>query len=119
MALALKLRVAETDATFHYSNGFWTGKCLICNGRVRFDAQTGFGVNIEHIRPRSAGGTNDLLNLGLTHPRCNAEKGMHWDHKRRRIGDAQQYEQLVQRLLAKRRQRWRMPVSQDWRQLRG
>jgi 5-methylcytosine-specific restriction endonuclease McrA len=107
MSLALKLRLAQTDRTFHYSDGFWTGKCLICNGRVRFAARTGFGVNIEHILPRSAGGNNDLLNLGLTHPRCNAEKGMHWDTKRRRGANPQQYEQLVQWLLARRRERWR------------
>jgi 5-methylcytosine-specific restriction endonuclease McrA len=107
MSLALKLLLAQTDCTFHYREGFWTGKCLICNGRIRFDARIGFGVSIEHIRPRSAGGGNDLLNLGLTHPRCNAEKGIHWDPKRRRKGTAEQYEQLVQRLLAKRQERWR------------
>ena len=38
-----------------------------------FDAETGEGATIEHILPRSLGGANDLLNLGIAHQQCNGE----------------------------------------------
>ena len=99
--------VAETDATFRLVDGDWIGRCLICNGPLRFDARTGSGATVEHIIPRSAGGSNDLLNLGLTHAACNYEKGVHWDEPKRRRGRAKEYEALLTRLLTKRRARWR------------
>ncbi|HYO50102.1 MAG TPA: HNH endonuclease signature motif containing protein [Chloroflexia bacterium] len=98
------VRVAETDATFSREGPLWVGKCLICNGPIAFDARTGEGATLEHIRARSRGGTDDLLNLGIAHASCNAEKGRRWDKKRRPITE---YETLVQRFLAVRRQRWR------------
>jgi hypothetical protein len=60
--------------------------------------------------PRTLGGTNDLLNLGITHPRCNGEKGRHWDAKRR-PADPARYQEIVNRLLAERRHRWRAPAA--------
>jgi 5-methylcytosine-specific restriction endonuclease McrA len=101
-------RIAATDATFTLAGGTWTGKCLICNGWVSFDAGSGFGANVEHIVPRILGGTNDLHNLGITHPRCNGEKGRRWD-ARRRTADPARYEAIINRLLAERRRRWRAP----------
>src|SRR5689334_2888473 len=101
-------RIAATDRTFRREGRRWIGKCLICNGPLAFDAGTGLGANIEHIVPRTQGGTNDLLNLGITHPRCNGEKGRHWDAKHR-TADPARYEELVTRLLAERRRRQRDP----------
>ncbi len=109
MSTVLKNRIAATDITFSYADGFWTGKCLICGGWLRFDAHSGFGANIEHIQPRSLGGSNDLLNLGLTHPRCNGEKGRRWDPKSRHRKNPEAYQALVQRLLDERQRRWREP----------
>jgi hypothetical protein len=97
--------VARTDSTFSREGNLWRGKCLICNGPLAFDAGTGEGVTLEHIRARSRGGDNDLLNLGLVHARCNWEKGRRWDPRRRRPSD--EYEELVARLLRRRRERWR------------
>jgi 5-methylcytosine-specific restriction endonuclease McrA len=111
MSTTQKNCIAQTDRTFSYADGFWTGKCLICGGRLRFDARTGFGANIEHIQPRSLGGSNDLLNLGLTHPHCNAEKGRHWDPKRHHRHAPDTYRALVQRLLDERQRRWRDPQN--------
>ncbi|MDQ3854954.1 MAG: HNH endonuclease [Chloroflexota bacterium] len=102
--------VAETDATFNRTDGQWLGKCLICNGRLTFDERTGVGANLEHIVPRSRGGTNDLSNLGLTHPSCNAEKGRNWDAQRRRR-DPDEYNQLLRRLQERRFSRWRAPTT--------
>ena len=103
---ALMQRIAETDATFSRQAGSWVGKCLICRGPLRFDARTGEGANIEHIVPRSLGGKNDLHNLGITHVRCNGEKGLHWDAVGYRH-DAARYQALLDRLLAERARRWR------------
>lgn len=105
--LSLKEQIARTDSTFERVDGAWVGKCLICNGRLSFNARSGFGANVEHIVPRTEGGGNDLLNLGLTHPRCNAEKGRNWDNRKARPTDPMRYQALVERLLVHRKARWR------------
>jgi hypothetical protein len=108
MTTAEKLaRVAETDRTFRRDGPNWVGKCLICNGPIAFDARTGEGATLEHIRARRRGGTDAADNLGVVHARCNWEKGRRWDPKRRR--GASEYEGLVIRLLERRRSRWRDP----------
>jgi 5-methylcytosine-specific restriction endonuclease McrA len=106
-APTLKEQIARTDSTFARVGDTWVGKCLICNGRLSFDARSGFGANVEHIVPRTEGGTNDPLNLALTHPRCNGEKGRHWDNRKARPRDAARYQALVTRLLQRRKMRWR------------
>ncbi|RUL87474.1 HNH endonuclease [Tautonia sociabilis] len=98
-------RVARTDRTFERRGGLWVGKCLICNGPIAFDARTGEGATLEHIRARSRGGTEDLTNLALVHGSCNHEKGRRWDPRRRR--SQQDYDAFVDRLLARRLERWR------------
>lgn len=106
MTTAEKLnRVAETDATFTLHGRAWVGKCLICNGPIAFDARTGEGATLEHIRARSRGGTDDPRNLGVAHASCNAEKGRRWDKKRRRTPE--EYESFVAGFLARRQERWR------------
>jgi hypothetical protein len=98
-------QVAETDSTFRRVGPNWVGKCLICNGPLAFDAKTGQGATLEHIRARGRGGTHDMDNLGAVHGRCNWEKGMRWDPKKRR--STEEYEAFIARLLDRRRQRWR------------
>jgi 5-methylcytosine-specific restriction endonuclease McrA len=104
-------RVARTDATFSRRENLWVGKCLICNGPVAFDARTGEGATLEHIRAKARGGTEDLDNLALVHGRCNNEKGRRWDPRRRR--PAEEYDAFVGRLLERRRARWREPSGGD------
>ena len=55
--------VARTDSTFTSRGALWVGKCLICNGPIAFDAKTGEGATLEHIRARSRGGSDDAENL--------------------------------------------------------
>ena len=98
-------RVARTDRTFRRRGDLWVGKCLICNGPIAFDAGTGAGATLEHIRARSRGGTDEPTNLALVHASCNHEKGRRWDPKRRR--HPADYDAFVDRLLSKRLERWR------------
>ena len=102
-------QIARSDRTFARLDGRWTGKCLICNGRLAFDVRQPEGVNVEHIIPRNRGGTNDLINLALTHPSCNGEKGRNWDNKRARRSRSEEYALLLARLQAERRSRWQDP----------
>jgi 5-methylcytosine-specific restriction endonuclease McrA len=101
----LLARVAASDRTFVLNGATWVGKCLICNGPIAFDAGTGEGATLEHIRARHRGGDNQLANLAIVHGRCNWEKGQRWDPRRRR-NDAE-YDAFVARLLARRQDRFR------------
>ncbi|HEX6800554.1 MAG TPA: HNH endonuclease [Ktedonobacterales bacterium] len=101
--------IARTDSTFALHDGHWVGRCLICGGPLRFEVRTGEGANIEHIMPRTLGGDNDLRNLGITHPRCNAEKGRNWDSGKRTRQQPERYAAIVGRLRDERMRRWRGP----------
>jgi 5-methylcytosine-specific restriction endonuclease McrA len=109
--VSLLNQAAATDHTFHREEGDWVGKCLICGGPLRFDANTGEGATIEHILSRNLGGGNDLRNLGVAHRRCNGEKGRRWDPPARRRRNQDHYSALVARLRAERARRWRDVVS--------
>ncbi|MGH2517271.1 MAG: HNH endonuclease, partial [Ktedonobacterales bacterium] len=102
MSARLMTRIAETDATFTRHGADWVGRCLICGGPLRFAAATGEGATVEHILPRSLGGTSELRNLGITHASCNSEKGKRWDGGRRRRIDPERYGALVERLRCER-----------------
>jgi len=104
-------RVAETDTTFRRAGPNWVGKCLICNGPLAFDARTGEGATLEHIRARGRGGTEDLANLAIVHGRCNWEKGRRWDPKKRKSRD--DYEAFIARLAERRLKRWREVTTRD------
>lgn len=103
----LMRRTAETDSTFALNGEVWVGRCLICGGPVCLDGRTGDGATIEHIQPRSLGGTNDLKNLGIAHIRCNNEKGRCRDPRRRHFTKQDRYAALLQRLQTERGRRWR------------
>lgn len=101
--------VARSDRTFRREGKLWVGKCLICNGPIAFDERTGEGATIEHIRARHRGGSEELPNLAVVHGRCNAEKGIRWDPRRRK--SEADYEAFIERLIRKRNDRWREPES--------
>ena len=102
-------QIAATDSTFEQMAEQWLGKCLICNGKLGFHIRSGYGANIEHILSRVLGGTSEIKNLGLTHSRCNGEKGRHWDAPRQHRSSERNaaYWAIVERLQARRTERWR------------
>jgi 5-methylcytosine-specific restriction endonuclease McrA len=109
------LGIIATDTTFergeHSGREAWVGKCLHCNAHlwVALDGEPISRATIEHILPQTAGGTDALTNLGLACARCNQGKSRH-DVKYRRDARARE---LVERLLARRRERWREPDAED------
>jgi hypothetical protein len=56
-------------------------KCGICDRPMRFDVSTGArgesdeGATVDHVIPRSHGGSDDAANLRLAHWRCNRARG--------------------------------------------
>lgn len=47
-------------------------RCYLCGqGRIAGDP-----FEVEHVRPRAAGGSDDLANLRLAHRSCNRAKGV-------------------------------------------
>lgn len=52
------------------------GRCPLCEVEIpEEDLLNDDLVNLDHIRPRSHGGSNTLKNLQVTHIKCNSRKG--------------------------------------------
>ena len=51
------------------------GRCGICGDIL---PELAGEIHVDHIRPRSSGGTDDPSNLQATHPICNLRKGAKW-----------------------------------------
>jgi len=60
-------RIAERD-------GWW---CWLCGEAIEPDAIGPWQATIDHLVPRSRGGSNELSNLRLAHRRCNNRRGSH------------------------------------------
>jgi 5-methylcytosine-specific restriction endonuclease McrA len=106
------LDIVRTDATFERAefrgHEVWVGRCLHCNGTlmIGLDGEPQSRATIEHIVPKSAGGSNEAPNLGLACARCNAQKGKRHDPG---YAKSERAQALVARLLERRQERWREP----------
>lgn len=47
------------------------GMCYLCGMEIKFFSQ----ATVDHVIPKSKGGTNDKSNLKITHSSCNNFKG--------------------------------------------
>jgi len=101
---------AESDVTFERveSRGrtYLVGKCIHCSTQVTvpLDVDEPAHATLEHIVPRSHGGTDGLDNLAVACKRCNHGKGRRLD--RRRPGD-ETLTRVIETLRARRRERLR------------
>ncbi len=110
------LAIVATDRTFervsHRGEEVWMGKCLHCNSHlaVSLAGDPISRATIEHILPRTAGGTDAVENLALACARCNGSKGIRIDH----LGPSNpRFIEVVDRLRERRRKRWRDPERTD------
>lgn len=84
----LLLYCAAHDRTFERVTArgqtVWQGKCIQCRRKVTIglDGSPGCGTTLEHIVPRTHGGTNDVENLAISCARCNSQKGRKLDIRR-------------------------------------
>jgi 5-methylcytosine-specific restriction endonuclease McrA len=107
------LALVASDSTFERAEQrgqpVWIGKCLHCNAKlvVAASGEPVSRATIEHILPRTHGGTDELPNLALACARCNGEKGVRHDSRHR---DDPRAREIRERLLARRRARWRDPA---------
>jgi len=111
----LILNIVKSDSTFQlytFKDGeqVWVGKCIHCNARLTVPLDGHSGFTVEHIVPRSAGGTNDLENIALACGGCNSEKGIRHDADYGSFGHAGRATEVITMLLQKRKSRWRDPT---------
>ena len=73
----LMLMCAAIDKTWQWSSNNWQGKCIHCNRRliINHDGRSDTDATLEHITPRTHGGTDELDNLTIACGRCNHQKG--------------------------------------------
>lgn len=112
----LLLWCAATDRTFERAvagdgRAVLTGKCIHCNARhtLTEDGAPLSSATIEHIVPRSHGGTDAIANLAIACARCNIGKG-------HRLDDRPWQDPTLQRVIAtlQERRAARMRPPPDW-----
>ena len=106
------LDIVATDRTFRLMQGrqgpVWLGKCIHCNSKLMVTPDgTPIGkATVEHIVPRTHGGTDDVRNVAMACARCNGAKGRRLDNRRR---DDPDLVAMIERLQQRRADRWRDP----------
>lgn len=107
---------AAVDATWrrveHEGRRCLMGKCIHCNRKITLglDGTPGPTTTLEHIVPRTHGGTHAPENLALACARCNGQKGVRLDG--RPLGDPT-LQQVMETLRTRREARLRAPPP-DW-----
>jgi 5-methylcytosine-specific restriction endonuclease McrA len=104
------LAVVAADNTFHQTmvqgTLHWVGKCIHCNAKVLVTLQGETGATLEHIEPKTHGGSDAVENLALACARCNSGKGMRLDHRKR---SDPTLSKVIETLQARRLERLRNP----------
>jgi 5-methylcytosine-specific restriction endonuclease McrA len=111
----LLIAAAESDSTFERvedrDGEYWVGKCIHCQSRVSVPLRLSepAHASLEHIVPKTHGGTDDLDNLAVACRRCNQGKGKRLDHRPK---NDPKLRQVIELLQARRRERLR-PAPND------
>jgi 5-methylcytosine-specific restriction endonuclease McrA len=108
---------AATDRTFRLQPArpgrvaTVVGKCIHCNSKLSMlpTGERGPSATLEHIFPRTHGGTHALTNLAIACRRCNGSKAK---LDRRHLSDPT-LQRVIARLQERRADRWRSPPP-DW-----
>jgi hypothetical protein len=105
---------AATDRTFDRAElkgvEVLAGKCIHCNCMVVVDLDGGrlLRATVEHIVPRTHGGSDTLENLAIACGRCNGAKGIRHDPSP--WGDPKLMA-MIERLQERKRKRMREPLA--------
>jgi hypothetical protein len=105
---------AATDRTFDRAElkgvEVLAGKCIHCNCMVivDLDGTRMLRATVEHIVPRTHGGSDTLENLAIACGRCNGAKGVRHDSSR--WGDPKLMA-MIERLQERKRKRMREPLA--------
>lgn len=111
------LWVAATDRTFERMEQagatVLSGRCIHCRKRhvLSLEGDPLTSASLEHILPRTHGGTNAAANLAIACKACNAAKGRRLDCRRKDDPDLQR---VVALLRERRAERWREPPETWW-----
>ncbi len=110
----LLLWCAATDSTFTRTTvggePALTGKCIHCRTKlsVSLRGRPIGGASLEHIVPRTHGGTDAFDNIAIACTRCNAQKGTRLDARR---ADDPTLRAVIDTLRARRAERLREPLD--------
>lgn len=101
---------AATDRTWRFADERWMGKCIHCRRKITLgkDGATEGSATLEHIVPRTHGGTNELDNLSIACSRCNHQKGRKLDVLH--VSDAR-LQDVIARLKQRKEDRYRPPLE--------
>jgi 5-methylcytosine-specific restriction endonuclease McrA len=111
----LFLWCAATDKTFDLQmvQGIKTlvGKCIFCQTKLclTLEGDPIGATTLEHIIPRSRGGTNDPENLVIACFSCNNEKGRRHDSKK---NPSERAQEIITMLQERRSKRLRKPLAE-------
>jgi 5-methylcytosine-specific restriction endonuclease McrA len=110
----LLLWCAATDSTFELARigdrRVLAGRCIHCKGKlaIELDGNPIGQATVEHIIPRTHGGTDAIENLAIACARCNQGKGARLDPRR---WDDETLQRVIANLQARRAERMRPPLE--------
>jgi 5-methylcytosine-specific restriction endonuclease McrA len=110
----LLLWCAATDTTFARvdlgGTAALVGKCIHCGSKLTLDlaGRPLSSASLEHIVPRTHGGTDALDNLAIACRKCNLQKGYRLDARPRRDP---KLSAVIETLRRRRRERLREPLD--------
>jgi hypothetical protein len=110
----LLLWCAATDATFELARvgdrTVLAGRCIHCKRKLAIDLEGNpLGQEtVEHIIPRTHGGTDAIENLAIACSRCNQGKGARLDPRR---WEDETLQRVIAGLQARRAERMRPPLE--------
>jgi hypothetical protein len=112
----LLLWCAATDNTYQVTQlagvPVLVGKCIHCNSKlvvaIRPNDRGISNATIEHIVPRTHGGTDAVENLACACARCNGTKGVHMDP---RAWSDPGLQSMIETLQSRRAKRMREPPA--------
>jgi hypothetical protein len=110
----LLLWCAATDSTFELARmgdrTVLAGRCIHCKRKLAIDLEGNpLGQEtVEHIIPRTHGGTDAIENLAIACSRCNQGKGARLDPRR---WEDETLQRVIAGLQARRAERMRPPLD--------